>query len=126
MTLEQFRNQYIIVNEKKGCCRIKVDFFNRWGNVSFPQAYAKYVAEISEFMGYREKIKNFETFLREQGTEEKQSNISESRYYFWNGVKYRFSSHIYPTGSMTKKYEDGNYWVVDFAADPQIINEINF
>lgn len=125
MTLEQFRKQYIIVNEKKGVCRITMDFFNRWGNTTFPKAYSAYVAEVSEFFGYRDKIKKFESFLRENGVAEIHSNISESRYYFWNGVKYRFSEHVYPTGTMTSRYE-GAYTVVDFAADPQIINEINF
>lgn len=125
LTLDQFINNYIIVNEKKGVCRIKVDFFDRWGNTSFPKAYAVYVAEVSEQMGYRTKIKAFETFLKEQGVAEVQSNISESRYYFYNGVKYRFSAHIYPTGSMTQHYE-GNYTVIDFAADPQLIDTIKY
>lgn len=125
LTFEQFRKQYIVINEKKGVCRIKMDFFDRWGNTTFLKAYNTYMAEVTEFLGYREKIEKFESFLRENGISETQSNISESRYYFWNGVKYRFSSHIYPTGSMTKKFED-IYTIVDFAADPQIINEINF
>ena len=126
MTLEQFRNQYIVVNEKKGCCRIKVDFFDRYGNTSFPKAYANYVEHVSEVLGYKEKIKRFENFLREQGVMETQSNISESRYYFYNGVKYRFSSHVYPTGSMTQKYEDGQYWIIDFAANPELIETVKF
>lgn len=125
LTFEQFINQYTIVNEKKGCCRIKVDFFDRYGKTTLPKAYAAYVEQVSEYMGYREKIKRFEAFLKEQGVEDVQSNISESRYYFYNGVKYRFSAHVYPTGTMTQKWGE-QYVVVDFAADPELIETINF
>lgn len=94
--------------------------------MTLSQAYEAEVARWAEVKGLSAKVRDFEQFLQEQGCEVKQSNISESRYYFYKGVKYRFSAHIYPTGSMTSRWDDGSYNVVDFAADPEIINQIQY
>jgi len=79
----------------------------------------KRIAKIDE----REaKIKRFENFLIEKGARCENSNISESRYYYYDGKKYRFSAHVYPTGSMTNEM----LGVVDLAADTYLIDNINF
>jgi len=95
-------------------------FIEQYGNVSFEDAYPLYVERITAMFSTSEKIEAFEKFLRSLGLEEKQSNISESRYYHYNGMKYRFSNHIYPTGSMTSDF------CIDFAADPELIHTIKF
>ena len=95
-------------------------FIEQYGDVSFEEAYPLYVERITAMFSTKDKIDAFEKFLRSQGVECKQSNVSESRYYYYNGMKYRFSSHIYPTGSMTSEY------CVYFAADPELIHTIKF
>lgn len=93
-------------------------FVEKYGNVSFEDAYPVYVAEIEGVFLTASKIKDFELFLIGQGVATTQSNVSESRYYIFGGVKYRFSAHVYPTGSMTSDT------CVDFAADPEMIHTI--
>lgn len=126
ITFEQFSRQYVFTNEKKGYCRLTQNFYDRFQGMTLSQAYQAELVRWAEATGLSAKVREFEQFLQEQGCEAKQSSISESRYYFYNGVKYRFSAHIYPTGSMTSRWEDGSYNVIDLAADPELINEINF
>lgn len=95
-------------------------FIEQYGNVSFEDAYLVYEEESKKRFLMYEKIEEFELFLISQGVTETQSNVSESRYYSYKGMKYRFSSHIYPTGSMTSDN------CIDFAADPHLIHEIKF
>lgn len=95
-------------------------FIDTYGDVTFDEAYPVYVAKIQGFFNLQDKIDKFENYLISIGVNCTQSNISESRYYFWNGIKYRFSSHVYPTGSMTSDI------CVDFAADKHLINSIEF
>ena len=95
-------------------------FIEAYGNVSFEEAYPVYVAGIVELFSVHDKIAAFETYLINKGVSEAQSNISESRYYNYNGIKYRFSTHIYPTGSMTSEF------CIDFAANPELINTVKF
>lgn len=114
-TFEQFKK--IFTN---GAGKPERRFIEQYGNVSFEDAYPVYVERITSMFSTSEKIEAFEKFLRSLGLEEKQSNISESRYYNYNGMKYRFSNHIYPTGSMTSEF------CIDFAADPQLIHTIKF
>lgn len=105
-----------------GAGRPERRFIERYGNVSFEEAYPVYISEISKMFDRSDKIKAFEAYLIAKGVRATQSNISESRYYYYNGVKYRFSGHIYPTGSMT----DNTIETVDFAADPHLIDTIKF
>lgn len=91
-----------------------------YGDVDFETSYKIYVSEIITHIKRVEKIQEFENFLIENNASEVKSNISESRYYNYNGMKYRFSSHIYPTGSMT------NDNCIDLCADPYLIDTINF
>lgn len=92
----------------------------QYGDISFEDAYPLYLKRISSFFGNQEKINAFEKHLISLGVNCTESNVSESRYYTYEGVKYRFSSHVYPTGSMTSDF------CIDFAADPELINDINF
>jgi hypothetical protein len=67
------------------------------------------------------KVEMFERWLQLcQGVEPVQSNVSESRYYYFDGYKYRISHHVYPTGSMT----DETLKVVDLCADKELIDEV--
>jgi hypothetical protein len=95
-------------------------FIAQYGDVSFEAAYPVYVSKIMEMFGMWERISLFEKHLQNIGTQRIQSNVSESRYYYYNGIKYRFSSHRHPAGAMTS---DG---CVDFACDPHLIYTINF
>lgn len=97
------------------------DFFRKYGNeATFESAFEVYMKSISEFTARYEKINKFEEFLISEGAQHQQSRISESRYYNYKGMKYRFSGHIYPTGSMT------NDFTIDLAAEPELIDNINF
>lgn len=95
-------------------------FKQTYGDVSFEVAYPVYAARLVELFSVQDKIAAFEKYLINIGVECVQSNISESRYYYYNGMKYRFSGHVYPTGSMTGDY------CIDLAADPELINSIKF
>ena len=97
-------------------------FFRKYGNVTFEEAFEVYLREINSFMELRKKIDEFESFLIGSGCKRIDSGVSESRYYYYNSIKYRFSSHVYPTGSMTNNVMG----VVDLAADPELIENINF
>lgn len=88
---------------------------------AFEKFFGEYVIEITQHLKWCEKIDAFEKFLIKNGCQCKQSNISESRYYTYNYITYRFSGHIYPTGSMTR-----NGQMVDFAANPWLIEEVDF
>lgn len=113
-TFEQFKKTFT-----NGVGKPERRFIEQYGNISFEQAYPLYVQRINTMLSTQDKIEQFEKHLRSLGLQDKQSNISESRYYFYNGIKYRFSNHVYPTGSMTSDY------CVDFAANPELINTIN-
>lgn len=114
-SLEQFKKTFSKANGKP-----ESRFFAKYGNVSFEEAYPLYVESIISMFNTSDKISAFEKFLINKGINAINSNISESRYYRYNGIKYRFSSHIYPTGSMT------NETCVDFAANPELIHKIIF
>ena len=98
------------------------DFKRTYGDVSFEEAFDVYLMGVNSFISLKKKVEDFEKYLLSIGIKRIQSNISESRYYYFNGIKYRFSCHIYPTGSMTDKAMN----VIDLAADPELINEISF
>jgi hypothetical protein len=114
-TFEQFKKTFT-----NGVGKRDARFITLYGDVSFEAAYPIYVARIMEMFGMWERIAKFEKHLQNIGIERIQSNVSESRYYYYNGMKYRFSAHRYPTGSMTSDE------CVDFACDPHLIYAINF
>jgi hypothetical protein len=74
-------------------------------------------------------ISSFKNFLLANG-QYSRSNISESEYIHYNGCCFRFSGHVYPTGSMTQLAGEGEGWMgykkVDFAADPKLIYKFQF
>ena len=90
--------------------------------MSFEEAYKEEEERINALLKRQEKIRAFEAFLVNKGARCEQSNVSESRYYSFNCKKYRFSGHVYPTGSMTNEL----LGVVDLAADPELIDNIVF
>lgn len=114
-TLEQFTKSMT-----NGVGKKDRRFIEQYGDVSFLEAYPLYVQHIKSFFSIDDKIQAFENYLINLGVEATQSKVSESRYYYWKGVKYRFSSHVYPTGSMTSDF------CVDLAADRHLIDEIQF
>lgn len=121
MTLEQFIRNYTAVNEKTGCCRFLSAFYRDYPGKTLPQAYSEYAERINKFIALRKRVDEFERTLEARGLRATRSNISESRYYHINGVKIRFSAHMYPTGSMTNQLPNGCYLTIDLAAEPQLI-----
>jgi len=121
MTLRQFIKDYT-TTRKDGSLRILRDYKEKFGAMPFEQAYEQEQARISKIAERRMRIQAFEEFLIQQGARCENSRISESRYYYYKGVKYRFSAHIYPTGSMTNEMLN----IVDFAADIHLIDDISF
>ena len=114
-TFEQFKKTFT-----NGAGRKERRFFETYGDVSFEEAYPIYCERIKLVIKRQEKISDFEKYLQSQGVEKIQSNISESRYYYFGGIKFRFSNHVYPTGSMTSET------CVDFTANPEMIDNIKF
>lgn len=112
-----FRSNFI-----NGAGNLEWRFKEIFGDISLPEAYSIWVEENERREIRNNKIDDFELFLRMEGLEPQNSNISESRYYYYNGIKYRFSGHVYPTGSMTNEI----LGVVDLAADPHLIDDVKF
>lgn len=126
LTLNTFKLKYTKAVGKQGHERTKKNtkYRRTFGNMPVVQAYAQYKAEhdarMAKYDELEKKISNFEKYLISQNARFTQSNKSESRYYYYNGKKYRFSAHVYPTGSMTNEL----LGVVDLCADKELINEI--
>lgn len=104
--------------------RKNANYRRTFGNMSVLYAYAQFKSEhdlrMTEYNKLINKIHAFENFLIERNARFTQSQQSESRYYYFNGKKYRFSNHVYPTGTMTNEL----LGVVDLCADKEIIYEI--
>lgn len=126
LTLYTFKLTYTKTGGKQGHERMKKNtkYRRTFGNMPVVQAYAQYKAEhdarMERYEELARKIANFEKYLIENNAHFVQSNKSESRYYTYNGKKYRFSNHVYPTGSMTNEL----LGVVDLCADNYLIDEI--
>ena len=121
ITFEQFVDRYT-TTRKDGSIRILRDYKDRFGEMSFKEAYNSEVKRLQKIEERCTKIRAFEEFLIKNGVRCEQSKISESRYYTYNNVKYRFSGHVYPTGSMTNEM----LGVIDLAADMHLIDNIIF
>lgn len=125
-TLHTFKLKYTKTVGKQGHERMKknADYRRTFGNIPVMQAYAQFKAEhdarMAKYEELEKKISAFEKFLESENAGYQQSNKSESRYYYYKGNKYRFSSHVYPTGSMT----DYTLGVYDLCADKELIYEI--
>lgn len=123
MTREKMYELFVLNNTKsRDGIRPSADYIRKYGNVPFEEAFERYLQEVGYFISLRQKIDNFEKFLRSINCPVVNSKASESRYYRYNGVQYRFSSHVHPTGSMT----DNFLKIVDFAADPELINNVHY
>lgn len=123
MTIKRLFELFILNNTKgRDGINPNADYIRIYGNLPFEEAFEIYLSNVNSFVCLKGKIDKFENFLIANNAKVTHSNISESRYYFYNGIKYRFSDHVYPTGSMT----DRILGVVDLAADPELINEIKF
>ena len=110
----------------KAVKRRNAKFFETYGRETnivqaFNQFRDEYIAEITKFNAWWNKIDAFEDFLIKNNYQCNQSKISESRYYSFNYLTYRFSGHVHPTGSMTTPGI-----MVDFAANPWLIDEVDF
>ena len=116
--------ELFVLNNTKGRDGVNKNakFREVYGDVSFEEAFEVYLAEINIYISLRAKIAAFEKFLIKNNVQSVYSNISESRYYYYEGVKYRFSAHVYPTGSMTSELMG----VVDLAADPELIEKVKY
>lgn len=126
LILHTFKNTYTKIVGKQGHERMKKNAAYRrtFGNMPIMQAFAQFKAEhdarMKKYNELANKIANFEQYLISQNAHFVQSNKSESRYYTYNGKKYRFSAHVYPTGSMTNEL----LGVVDLCADKELIYEV--
>lgn len=126
LVLHTFKLKYTKIVGKQGHERMKKNAAYRrtFGNISVIEAYAQFKAEhdarMAKYNELENKIAAFEKFLESENASYQQSNKSESRYYTYNGKKYRFSAHVYPTGSMTNEL----LGVVDLCADKELIYEI--
>ena len=118
LTIELLELEHTVIRRIEALCDHELDASEE---VEAELAYYRQNVEYAD-KGRFDKIRDFENFLIAQGCKRENSNISESRYYIYNGVKYRFSGHIYPTGSMTNELLK----VVDLAADPELIDNIKF
>ena len=125
-TIKERFIQYNTKVRKDGSIRFLACFREKYGDMSLDEAFELYYEEVTGRLALLEKVKQFEKFLynehREGRAHFQQSAKSESRYYNWKGIKYRFSSHVYPTGSMT----DELLGIVDLAANPELINNIEY
>lgn len=123
MTIERLYELFVKNNTRHGDGITPSWMFKRdYNDMSFEEAFNIYINRIGRFKDAIEKVRRFENFLIKEGCDPIKSNVSESRYYFYKGIKYRFSGHVYPTGSMTNEI----LGIVDLAADPELINNINF
>lgn len=112
---------------KDGSVRMLKCFREKYGEMSVDDAFELFYSELERLNTLHDKVDAFERFLYNEYLEgrctRQQSNISESRYYTWNSVKYRFSRHYYPTGSMTA---DFGLKIVDLCANPELIETIKY
>lgn len=120
MTREQYYNLFVKLNTNFNNGKILKCYRDKYGEMPMEEAFEQYYQEMCEYDKLCEKVDNFETFLLNQGITPVRSNISESRYYHFKGIKIRFSSHVYPTGSMTDRLMN----VYDLCADKHLIDEV--
>lgn len=119
-----FKNWYVHTY-KSGETRLTACGRKKFPNMSLEQAHDVYIkqeverlAKLDELFWKREMFERW--LICVQGLDATQSRISESRYYYYGGYKFRFSSHVYPTGSMSNDILN----VVDLCADYWRIDEI--
>ena len=121
MAEKNYRNSYIRPNGKPNV-RAREEFGGLEGEDLHQAVVKNEIERITTLAKRQKRIDAFEDYLKSIGANVNQSSKSESRYYNLNGVTYRFSGHIHPSGSMTNF--DMNK--IDLAAEPHLIDNIDF
>lgn len=120
MTREQHYKLFVKQNTNANNGKILKCYREKYGETPIEEAFEQYYQGICEYDTLCDKVDRFEGYLLRQGIKPTNSNISESRYYHFKGLKLRFSSHVYPTGSMTDKLMK----IYDLCADKHLIDEV--
>lgn len=120
MTREERFQQFVRANTNEINGRILRCYRDRYGDMPMEEAFEIHDKEVQAYMAQSKRVDELERWLWTQGVSSTQSRVSESRYYTYNGVKIRFSSHIYPTGSMTDRVMK----VYDMCADKHLLDEL--
>ena len=120
MTREEDYKAFVRRNTNLRNGRILKCYREKYGDMPFEEAFDIEYKRIEEYLELRKKVEGLEQYLLNKGIVPTNSNISESRYYYFGGCKLRFSAHIYPTGSMTDKLLN----VYDLCAEPNLIDEV--
>lgn len=121
----------ITVKKKDGTRRLLSSFRKEYGNDPDIEKIWQEV-EIPRLKKIQLKTlltTKFEQFLKKEveagRARVEQSKQSESRYYRWNGADFRFSSHVYPTGSMTQHHVLNIYDMTDYDIIFEVIKDFN-
>lgn len=120
MTREQHLKLFISRYTNRNTGKVLASFREQYGNATLEEAFESWYKETILFKELVERVNKLERWLLRNGFTPVNSNISESRYYHINGLKLRFSSHIYPTGSMTDKMLK----VYDLCADKHLVDDV--
>lgn len=120
MTREEDYKLFVKQNTNRRNGKILKCYKEKYGDMPMEEAFEQHYQSICEYEKLIEKVDKLETYLLNQEIRPVYSNISESRYYHFKGLKLRFSSHVYPTGSMTDRLMN----VYDLCAEPNLIDEV--
>ena len=126
MTIEEiaernYRMNYIRPNGKPNL-RAREEYEGLDGEALHDVVVNAEIKRLTTLFNREKKITAFEEYLESVGANVNHSSKSESRYYNFDGVVYRFSGHIHPGGSMTNF--DMNK--IDLTAEPHLIDNIDF
>lgn len=120
MTREEYYKLFVKNNTNRNNGKILKCYKEKYGDMPMEEAFEQHYQSICEYEKLCERVDNLETYLLNQNITPVRSNISESRYYHFKGLKLRFSSHVYPTGSMTDRLMN----VYDLCADKHLVDEV--
>ena len=120
--MDDFAHTADVSMKKDGSLKLSWLGKEKYGDVSIETAFQQFKEERMVAVRRYRKLQEFEKFLHNNAQRITQSSQSLSTYYQYNGVEYRFSNHIYPTGSMTNS--DGSK--IDLAADIHLIDKITW
>lgn len=117
------------VLKKDGTRRLSKAFRDKYGeNADLKEIWQTIeIPRLDNLYKEEELLRRFESFLKKQvanGKAQVQYNKqSESRYYQWKQAVFRFSSHRYPTGSMTRDGVIREYDMTDSHIIWRVIND---
>lgn len=105
----------------------------RWGN-DIATAWTNYSTHFLRLEEAKQRIEAFEQYLIDNDVKCSWSNndkhgcLSNSRYYSYKGITYRFSDHVHPSGSMTNiyRYDGMLLGKIDLFADPFFIFVVKY